>query len=155
MKQALENNTLAVLVQANQYAFFKDGKMWMQDYTEGSVAGTVHGDLKQLGVTEDGGIVFTLENFVKDPKVWPHDKMYGVFQEKYGEEQIFRFLEMALSPEPIKTLEDGIHGPYFVGASCENDKICNFSHAKPSPDFWINNRAQSPVKSAKELFFLQ
>lgn len=58
---------------------FKDGKMYMQDVEDKVVAKEL-GDLKVTGQGESGGVIFEVDNWKSDPKIWPHDKLYGVFK---------------------------------------------------------------------------
>jgi len=62
------------------------------------------GDVKKTGNAERGGVLFEVTNLKPDPKIWPHDKMYGMFELSYGEQQIFNFLELAISDKPIHSL---------------------------------------------------
>lgn len=64
---------------------FKGGKMFIQDYTTQKEAVEV-GDVKKTGDAANGGVVFEVHNWKPDPKIWPHEKMYGVYEVKYGEQ---------------------------------------------------------------------
>jgi hypothetical protein len=77
--------------------------------------------------------------------------MYGAYNEIDGEQQVYNFLEMAISDEPITKLEDGLHGTYFIGFQCQDHTVCNFAKASPHHKSWWN-RAQTP---AYEQFFLR
>jgi len=43
------------------------------------------GDVNKTGVADHGGVVFTVSNWTSDPKIWPHDNMFGVFEVSFGE----------------------------------------------------------------------
>jgi len=61
--------------------------------------------------------------------------MFGVYKKSFGEDQVFNFLELAISDKEIKTLDGGLTGRYFIGVQCkEGSKICDFTKATPSPD---------------------
>jgi len=64
---------------------FKGGKMFIQDYTTMKEAVEV-GDVKKTGEADNGGVVFEVHNWHPDPKIWPHEKMYGVYHVTYGEQ---------------------------------------------------------------------
>lgn len=125
---------------------FRDGKMFIQDYTTMKVAMEV-GDVKKTGNAERGGVLFEVTNWKSDPKIWPHTQMYGMFELSYGEQQIFNFIELAFSDKPIHALAQGLKGRYFLGLACLDKKICDFDSASPIP-----HREFTP---APELFFLQ
>lgn len=110
---------------------FKDGKMYMQDY-ETNVTAKDLGDVKATGSAEGGGVTFEVANWKAEPKIWPHDKLFGVYKKSYGESNTFTFLELAFSDEAITKLDQGLKGRYFVGASCADTKICDFSKATPA-----------------------
>lgn len=44
------------------------------------------GDVRKTGVAEKGGVIFEVTNWKSDPAIWPHDKMYGVYELTYGEQ---------------------------------------------------------------------
>jgi len=123
--------------------------MFIQDYTTMKEAMEV-GDVEKTGNAERGGVLFKVKNWKADPKIWPHEQMYGIFQETYGEQQVFNFLELAFSEKPINALAEGLHnGRYFIGLTCLDAKICDFSGASPIPhSVWEDF---SPAKN----FFLQ
>jgi len=106
--------------------------------------------LKKTGDSDHGGVIFEVDNWTSDPKIWPHDKMYGVYQMSYGEQGIFNFLELAFSDEPIDSLEDGLKGRYFIGMNCMDHKVCNFAKAAPVPP----HMRISDYTPAREMFFL-
>jgi len=110
---------------------FKDGKMYMQDF-DTKVAAKDLGDVKATGAAEGGGVTFEVTNWKSEPKIWPHDKLFGVYKKSFGESQIFTFLELAFSETAITKLDDGLKGRYFLGASCSDTKICDFSKATPA-----------------------
>lgn len=35
------------------------------------------GDVKKTGNADYGAVIFEVENWKSDPKIWPHDKMYA------------------------------------------------------------------------------
>jgi len=112
------------------------------------------GDVKKTGTAERGGVLFEVMNWKSDPKIWPHDQMYCMFEMSFGEQQIFNFLELACSDKAIHSLAQGIHGGrYFLGISCTDPKICDFNEASPIPHHKIFD--YTPAKTAKEIFFLQ
>lgn len=78
---------------------FKDGKMHIQDYTK--VETKELGDVKATGMAEGGGVTFEVTNWKSDPKIWPHDSMFGVYKESFGEANTFKFLELAFSDKAI------------------------------------------------------
>jgi hypothetical protein len=43
------------------------------------------GDVKKVKDADKGGVVFEVHNWKSNPKIWPHDQMYGVFLMTYGE----------------------------------------------------------------------
>jgi len=53
--------------------------MYINDYTTSVIASEI-GVLKKTGDTEKGGVLFEVDNRQVDPKIWPHDKMYGIYQ---------------------------------------------------------------------------
>jgi len=110
---------------------FKDGKMYMQDF-ETKVMAKDLGTLKATGAAEGGGVTFEVTDWKAEPKIWPHDKLFGVFKKSFGESQIFTFLELAFSETAITKLDEGLKGRYFLGASCSDTKICDFSKATPA-----------------------
>lgn len=78
-----------------------------------------------------------------NPAIWPFDTMYGVLEQKVGEGNTFKFLELALSTVPIKDLDAGLaggKGRYFTGVSCESGtgSYCDFKKIKPerTPKLW-------------------
>jgi len=79
---------------------------------------------------------FKVNNWVGDDKIWPHDEMYGVYKMIDGEQQVFNFLELALSDKPISKLEDGLTGRLYIGFGCKDAAVCNFAKASPHPGFW-------------------
>lgn len=120
--------------------------MYIQSFgtsKSGSGFGEIHIDEKAS--------TFHIDNWVGDDKIWPHDHMYGVFKMIDGEQQVFNFLELAISDEPITKLEDGLDGKYFVGLNCKDPAVCNFNKASPHPHYW-NLRGQTP---ALETYFLR
>lgn len=79
------------------------------------------GDLKTTGVTDDGMILFEVQNWKSDPKIWPFDTLHGVAKQAFGQDNIFKFLEIAFSKTEIKDLDmglDGVNGRYWVGVKC-------------------------------------
>jgi len=96
---------------------FKDGKMYMQDFDTNVTAKDL-GDVKATGASEGGGVTFEVANWKPEPKIWPHDKLFGVYKKSYGESNTFTFLELAFSDKAITKLDEGLTGRYFVGASC-------------------------------------
>jgi hypothetical protein len=109
---------------------FKEGKMYIQDY-DTQVAAKEVGDVKATGAAEGGGVTFEVSNWKPEPKIWPHDKLFGVYKKSYGESNTFTFLELAFAEEKITKLDQGLQGRYFIGASCADDEICDFSKATP------------------------
>jgi hypothetical protein len=109
---------------------FKDGKMYIQDY-ETNVTAKEVGTVKTDGMGEGGGVVFEVDDWKSDPKIWPHDKLFGVTKVSHGESNTFNFLEMAWSDKSIKELDEGLKGRYFVGIECFDKKVCDFSKATP------------------------
>lgn len=79
----------------------------------------------------EGMVTFSIPHWKKDPKIWNHDKMYGVYKDSKGEQVIFRFLELAISDKPITKLEEGLMGRYFIGVGCPDPAVCNFTKASP------------------------
>lgn len=110
---------------------FKDGKMYMQDY-DTAVAAKDLGDVKATGAADGGGVTFSVSNWTSEPKIWPHDTLFGVYKESYGEANTFTFLELAFAEQAITKLDQGLKGRYFVGASCADTKICDFKKATPA-----------------------
>ena len=110
---------------------FKDGKMIMQDFVT-KVEAKDLGSIKATGAADGGGVTFEVENWKPEPKIWPHDKLFGVYKKSFGESNTFTFLELAFSDKKITKLDDGLKGRYFVGASCADDKICDFTKATPA-----------------------
>lgn len=82
---------------------FSAGKMYISDFQNKTVSREV-GDIKKTGSAEKGGIMFEVTNWKADSKIWPHDKMYGVYSESTGEAGLFNFLQLAISDKPIQTL---------------------------------------------------
>lgn len=125
---------------------FKDGKMYMQEY-DTKVDAKDLGDVKATGAAEGGGVTFEVTNWKPEPKIWPHDKLFGVYKKSYGESNTFTFLELAFAEQAITKLDQGLKGRYFVGASCADTKICDFSKATPA-------EMQQSSLYAKYKFFL-
>jgi len=99
---------------------FKDSKMYMQ-YFDTKVETKELGEFKQTGVTDEGLVTFEVMNFKKDDKIWPFDTLHGVYKEAFGQDNIFKFLEIAFSKDEIKDLDqglDGVNGRYWVGVKC-------------------------------------
>ena len=94
-------------------------------------------------------------NFKPDPKIWPHDKMYGIYELSYGEQQIFNFLELGFSEEPIHSLAQALKGRYFLGVTCLDKKVCDFDNASPIPHSIMRELEYTPAKTAQEIFFLK
>ena len=107
---------------------FSGGKMYIQSYGT-SKLGNGFGDI----TVDDKAQTFHVDNWVGDDKIWPHDHMYGVYKQIDGEQQVFDFLEMAISDKPITKLEDGLEGKYFIGFHCMDHAVCDFSKASPHP----------------------
>jgi hypothetical protein len=129
---------------------FRSGKMFLQDYTTMKEAMEV-GDVKKTGNAEKGGVIFEVMNFKSDPKIWPHDHMYGIYEKSFGEQQIFDFLELGFSDKPIHSLSQAIHeGLYLLGISCQDKKVCDFDAASPIPK--IKELEYTPAKSAMQMF---
>jgi len=79
-------------------------------------------------------ITFDVENWKKDDKVWPFATLHGVYKESFGQDNIFKFLEIAFSNKAIKDLDeglDGVNGRYWVGVKCLSSKNCDFKKASP------------------------
>lgn len=131
--------------------------MFIQDYTT-MVAAHEVGDVKKTGNAERGGVLFEVMNMKSDPKIWPHDQMYCMYEMSYGQQQLFNFLELACSDKPVHSLAQGIHGGrYFLGVACTDKKICDFDGASPIPhtSSVFKDLYFTPAKTAKEIFFLQ
>lgn len=58
--------------------------MWIQDYTTSREAVEV-GDIVKTGSADKGGVIFRVDNWKANDKIWPHDKMFGVFEVSFGE----------------------------------------------------------------------
>jgi len=78
--------------------------------------------------------------------------MYGIYEMSYGEQQIFNFLELGFSDKPIHSLEEALHGRYFLGVACTDKKICDFDAASPIPTHIKNLLEYTPARSSKDLF---
>ena len=107
------------------------------------------GDVQKTGNAEKGGVIFKVNNWKADPKIWPHDEMYGIYEMTYGEQQIFNFLELGISAEPINSLAQAVtNGRYFLGVACEDKSVCNFDAASPIPSHIYRNMLEyTPAKS--------
>jgi len=110
---------------------FKEGKMYMQDFVT-KVEAKDLGSIKATGAADGGGVAFEVTDWKPEPKIWPHDKLYGVYKKSFGESNTFTFLELAFADHAITKLDDGLKGRYFVGASCADNKICDFKKATPA-----------------------
>lgn len=112
-------------------------KMYIKMHAGKDGETTEVGDLKKTGTTDKGGVTFEVENWKPDSKIWPHEKMYGIYQLYYGEQKLFTFLELAIADKPITDLYSGLHGLYFVGWNCIDkgvgQRTCDFSSASPVP----------------------
>lgn len=86
---------------------FKDGKMYMQEFVS-KVEAKDLGTVKATGTAEGGGVTFEVTGWKSEPKIWPHDTLFGVYKITYGETQTFNFLEMAFSDKAITKLDDGL-----------------------------------------------
>jgi len=107
--------------------------MYIQ-YAHPQVTAHEVGDIKRTGDAEKGGVLFQITNWKSDPAIWPHDQMYGMYEETYGQQGMFRFVEIGFSDKPIHSLVQAVHGGrYFIGAQCLEKKVCNFQHASPIP----------------------
>jgi len=91
----------------------KGGKLYMQGYGT-SKTGNGFGDI----TVNNTASTFKVENWAGDDKIWPHDTMYGAYKMGDGQQQLFDFLEMAISDKPITTLEDGLDNTYLIGFNC-------------------------------------
>jgi hypothetical protein len=114
------------------------------------------GDVHKTGNAEKGGVTFEVKNFKSDPKIWPHETMFGIFEETYGEQQIFNFLELGFSDKEIHSLAQALHGEngrYFIGVTCLDDKVCNFDAASPMPH--QKELDWTPAMTSQEIFMLQ
>jgi len=112
---------------------FKDKKLYMQFY-DTKVETKELGDVKTDGITDDGMVMFTVENWKSDPNIWPFDTLHGVYKETFGQENIFKFLEIAFGKDKIEKLDDGLdgqNGRYWVGVKCLSKQNCDFSKASP------------------------
>jgi hypothetical protein len=115
---------------------FKDGKMIMQDFVSKIEAKDL-GTVKATGAAEGGGVTFEVSDWKPEPKIWPGEKLFGVYKTSYGESNTFTFLELAFADHAITKLDDGLKGRYFVGAACATSKgndeqICDFTKATPA-----------------------
>jgi hypothetical protein len=114
---------------------FKDGKMYMQEFVSKLEAKDL-GTVKTTGAADGGGVTFEVSGWKPEPKIWPGEKLFGVYKQSFGESQTFTFLELAFADHAITKLDDGLKGRYFVGASCaessNGEKICDFSKATPA-----------------------
>jgi len=107
--------------------------MYMQYFTT-KVETKELGDVKQDGVTDEGMVMFTVTNFKSDPNIWPFDTLHGVYQETFGQDNIFKFLEIAFGKDKIEKLDqglDGVNGRYWVGVKCASKTNCDFKKASP------------------------
>lgn len=71
-----------------------------ESHDEGFISRDV-GDVKSTGSVDGGGITFEVSNWNADSKIWPHEKLYGVYVNYIGELGIFDFAEIAISDKPI------------------------------------------------------
>jgi len=79
-------------------------------------------------------VMFTVQNFKNDPNIWPFDTLHGVYKESFGQENIFKFLEIAFGKDKITSLDQGLdasNGRYWVGIKCANAQNCDFKKASP------------------------
>lgn len=112
---------------------FKDKKIHMQ-FFDTKVETKELGDVKTDGITDDGMVMFTVTNFKSDPNIWPFDTLHGVYKETFGQDNLFKFLEIAFSKDAITQLDqglDGVNGRYWVGVKCLSKFNCDFSKASP------------------------
>jgi len=112
---------------------FKDKKLYMQ-YFDTKVETKELGDVKEDGITDDGMVMFTVDNWKSDPNIFPFDTLHGVYKETFGQQNIFKFLEIAFSNKAIQKLDDGLDGQsgrYWVGVKCASAYNCDFSKASP------------------------
>jgi len=112
---------------------FKDKKLYMQ-YFDTKVETKELGDVKEDGVTDDGLVMFSVDNWKSDPNIFPFDSLHGVYKETFGQENLFKFLEIAFSKTAIQKLDDGldgVNGRYWVGVKCASAYNCDFSKASP------------------------
>jgi hypothetical protein len=115
---------------------FKDGKMIMQDFVSKIEAKDL-GTVKATGAADGGGVTFEVSGWKPEPKIWPGEKLFGVYKTSFGESNTFTFLELAFADHAITKLDDGLKGRYFVGAACmtktsNGEKICDFTKATPA-----------------------
>ena len=95
----------------------------------------VEADIKTIGDTEDGGLLFEIDILNDDKYTYfPSKKMYGLQEHSGGEEGVFNFIEIAFSEKPIHSLQEGLRdgGRYFVGVTCVDRAICDFRKARPT-----------------------
>jgi hypothetical protein len=63
---------------------FKDGKMLMQEFVSKLEAKDL-GTVKSTGTAEGGGVTFEVTGWKPEPKIWPNEKLFGVYKITYGE----------------------------------------------------------------------
>jgi len=110
--------------------------MYMQEFVT-KVEAKDLGSVKSTGTADGGGVTFEVTGWKPEPKIWPHDTLFGVYKITYGEDQTFTFLELAFSDKAITKLDDGLEGRYFVGAACakktsNGEEVCDFTKATPA-----------------------
>jgi len=80
---------------------FRDSKMFIQDGQRKELK--TSGDVRKTGTAEKGGVQFVVENL--SHPIWPDaDTIYGIYEETFGEQQVFKFLELGLSNVEITHL---------------------------------------------------
>lgn len=62
---------------------FKDGKFYIQNF-DTMVEAKEIGVVNKTGDVE-GTVTFEIPDWKKDPKIWNHDKMFGVYKDSKGE----------------------------------------------------------------------
>ena len=109
---------------------FRDGKMLMQEFNTNDEARDL-GVIKATGQAEGNGVAFEVRGWKPEPKLWPHKKLYGVYKASVGKNNTFTFLELAFADHHITKLDEGLNSRYFVGISCADSSLCDFSMATP------------------------
>lgn len=129
----------------------KDGKLYMQDY-DTKVEAKELGTIKETGSTDAGGVTFEVTGWKADPKIWNFDTMFGIYQEKDGEAQTFKFLEFAIAEKAITKLDDALTGTgkYWVGVSCADKVNCDFKKANPEVESMLQYTPRSDLPEKAE-----
>lgn len=89
------------------------------------------------GDAEAGATAVKFSNWKDDGGFYPADTFYGVYKITTGYAHFYNFLELALAPQPITQLDQGLSGDghaYVVGIQCMKKDKCGATKATPTAE---------------------